>query len=282
MSEYVVRQMQPDEARLAIDWAAAEGWNPGLDDAQTFYVTDPAGFFVGLLDGEPVASLSGVAYDGSYGFLGLYIVKPEHRGKGYGLRIWDEAVAYLGERNIGLDGVLEQQANYERSGFTLAYRNVRYEGRRPPVAPPPAADLVPLSTVPFEEVLRYDTACFPVERRGFLERWIAQPDCVALGLRRGNSLAGFGVIRRCRSGYKVGPLLADDAETADALFLGLSADIEADAPLYLDTPEPNRDAVLLAERYAMQPSFETVRMYSRGEPKVELSKIFGVTTFELG
>jgi hypothetical protein len=229
-----------------------------------------------------VATLSGVAYDGSYGFLGLYIVKPEHRGKGYRLRIWDEAVAYLGERNVGLDGVLAQQANYERSGFTLAYRNVRYEGQRPAAVPLSDADLVPLSTVAFDEVLRYDTGCFPVERRDFLQRWIAQPDSAAVARRRAGTLAGFGVIRRCRSGYKVGPLLADDAEAADALLLALSANLEAGAALYLDVPEPNKAAVRLAERYGMKPSFETVRMYSRGEPTVALGRIFGVTTFELG
>lgn len=282
MSNYIVRPMQPDQARLAIEWAAVEGWNPGLHDAELFFETDPAGFFIGLLDGEPIATLSGVAYDGTYGFLGLYIVKPEHRGKGYGLRIWEQAVAYLGGRNVGLDGVLAQQANYERSGFTLAYRNVRYEGRRPEAAPVPHPDIVPLADIPFADVLRYDTACFPVERRDFLGRWIRQPDSVALALRRGDALAGFGVLRKCRSGYKVGPLLADDIEAADVLLIALSAAIEADASLYLDVPEPNADAVRLAERYGMTPSFETVRMYTRGEPEVRLDRIFGVTTFELG
>ncbi len=141
---------------------------------------------------------------------------------------------------------------------------------------------MPLADVPFEDVLRYDSACFPVERRDFLARWVAQPDSVARALRRGPALAGFGVLRACRAGYKVGPLLADDIEAADALLLALSADIEDDAPLYLDVPEPNRDAVRLAERYAMTPTFETVRMYSRGEPEVALHRTFGVTTFELG
>jgi hypothetical protein len=69
MSDYVVRPMQPHEARIAVDWAAAEGWNPGLHDAESFYTTDPGGFFIGLLDGEPVATLSGVACGGAYGFL---------------------------------------------------------------------------------------------------------------------------------------------------------------------------------------------------------------------
>jgi GNAT superfamily N-acetyltransferase len=274
--------MEPAEAALAIDWAAAEGWNPGLHDAALFYSTDPHGFFVGLLDGEPIATLAGVAYDDGYGFLGLYIVKPEHRGKGYGIRIWREVTRYLGDRNVGLDGVLDQQANYERSGFTLAYRNVRYEGRRPEGASDAGGDIVPVTDLPFDDLVRYDDQCFPVSRPAFLGRWSTQPESTALALLRGGTLAGYGVLRKCRSGYKLGPLFADDAGAADGLFLALTRGIEADAPLYLDVPEPHREAVQLAQRYGMQPSFETVRMYSHGEPKVALDRIFGVTTFELG
>jgi len=278
--------MQAAEVARAIDWAAAEGWNPGLHDGALFYSTDPHGFFIGVLDGEPIATLAGVAYDGSYGFLGLYIVKPEHRGKGYGLRLWQEATAYLGERNVGLDGVLEQQANYEGSGFTLAYRNVRYQGRRPDGVSERGAEtsgeVVPITDVPFDELVRYDAACFPVARPAFLGRWTTQPESSALALLRGGALTGFGVVRQCREGYKVGPLFADDAQSADALFLALASGIEGDAPLYLDVPQPHAEAVRLAERYGMQPSFETVRMYSRGEPAMALDRIFGVTTFELG
>jgi len=272
--------MRPEEADLAIEWAALEGWNPGLHDAEAFYRTDPEGFFVGELDGEVVSCLAGVAYDSSYGFLGLYIVRPEHRGNGYGLRLWREVTAYLGDRNAGLDGVLAQQANYERSGFTLAYRNVRYEGRRPAAAGD-AVGIVELGAIPFEEVLAYDRTVFPVERRGFLERWAALPDSVALGLHRGDALAGFAVARKCRAGYKIGPLSADDETAAEALFRALCARLDDDL-VYLDVPEPHRAAVALAERYGMRPSFETVRMYNQHEPAVDLARVFGVTTFELG
>ncbi|MGE0229816.1 MAG: GNAT family N-acetyltransferase [Dehalococcoidia bacterium] len=280
MADYTIRRMRPEEAQLAIDWATLEGWNPGLQDADAFYRTDPDGFFVGVLDGEVIGTLSGVAYDGGYGFLGLYIVKPEHRGNGYGLGLWHDVTAYLGDRNVGLDSVVAQEANYERSGFTRAYRNVRYEGQRPDVS----ADedgIVPLSEVPFEEVLTYDRAVFPVERRDFLERWIAMPNSVALGLQRRDRLAGFGVARKCDAGWKFGPLSADDEGVADALFRALCARLDDDL-IYLDVPEPHREAVALAERYGMHPSFETVRMYNHGQPQVDLARIFGVTTFELG
>ncbi|MCP4021344.1 MAG: GNAT family N-acetyltransferase, partial [Desulfobacteraceae bacterium] len=126
--DYVIRTMQRNEIDMAIEWAAQEGWNPGLGDANAFYAADPNGFFIGLLKGEPVATLSAVKYGDNFGFIGFYIVKPEFRAKGLGIRIWNTGMDYLNGRNIGLDGVIEQQNNYKQSGFSLAYSNIRFEG----------------------------------------------------------------------------------------------------------------------------------------------------------
>jgi Acetyltransferase (GNAT) domain len=70
---YRIRSMTRDELGIALDWAAAEGWNPGLHDAACFHAADPEGFLVGLLDGEPVATISVVRYAMDCGLLGFYI-----------------------------------------------------------------------------------------------------------------------------------------------------------------------------------------------------------------
>lgn len=106
--------MRRSDLDVAIEWASCEGWNPGLNDADTFYHADPLGFFAGFISGVPVAFISSVAYDSSFGFSGLYIVKPEYRGRGFGIKIWKKALEYLGDRNIGLDGVIARQTDYEK------------------------------------------------------------------------------------------------------------------------------------------------------------------------
>ena len=142
-----IRAMRPDEIPLAVDWAAAEGWNPGPADAACFATVDPEGFLIGELDGAPAATVSCVNYDEKFAFLGFYIVRPDLRGGGYGLRIWNAAIAHAGPRVIGLDGVVAQQENYRKSGFQLAYANIRYGGT---VAAPPAPHgIVALGDVPF-------------------------------------------------------------------------------------------------------------------------------------
>lgn len=281
MSHYHIRLMTEDEVSLAIEWAALEGWNPGLNDAACFYAADADGFLVGLLDDEPVATISAVRYGNTFGFLGLYIVKPQYRGQGYGLPIWKAAMARMQGRSIGLDGVPEQQANYRKSGFHCAYRNVRYEGTGGQPFQPDS-NIVELSTVPFPEISDYDRPFFPDLRPQFLKTWIDQPASTSLGVRADGKLAGYGVIRPCRTGYKIGPLFADTPPLAQTLFSALTARVPAGAPVCLDVPEPNPQAVALARSHRMNVVFETARMYTGPFPDTPTDKLFGVTTFEVG
>lgn len=266
---------------IALAWAAAEGWNPGLHDADCFHAADPYAFLLGFIGDEPVATISAVKYGQSFGFIGFYIVKPEYRGKGYGIQIWNAAMAQLKGRIVGLDGVFAQQANYMKSGFKLAYRNIRYRGMGGGVGSGDT-DIVPLSKMDFDEVGDYDAPFFPDERRAFLRCWIAQPQGCALGIKQNGRLAGYGVLRICRSGYKIGPLFADAPDLAERLFLALKSNAPNGAPVFLDIPEVNPSALDLVKRHAMTAEFETARMYTGAFPHLPLDRLFGVTSFELG
>jgi GNAT superfamily N-acetyltransferase len=276
-----IRAMRPDEIAMAADWAAAEGWNPGLADAACFATVDPEGFFIGEIDGEPAAIISCVNYDARFSFLGFYIVRPDLRGRGYGMRIWNAAIAHAQARVIGLDGVVAQQENYKKSGFRLAYANVRYGGA---VAAPPAlalAGVVALAEVPFAAVAADDATVFPAPRAAFLRAWIDTPGHVGRALVRDGKLAAWGVIRPSRTGCKIGPLVADDRAAAEAVLAALLKGA-GDGPVFLDVPGVNRDAVALAQDLGLAPVFETARMYTGAIPPLRLERVFGVTTFELG
>ncbi|MFB6419870.1 MULTISPECIES: GNAT family N-acetyltransferase [Bradyrhizobium] len=280
MSDLQIRNLAPEEISIAIDWAAAEGWNPGLSDAACFAAPDAQGFFVGEIDGEPVATISCVDYDDRFAFLGFYMVRADLRGSGHGLRIWNAAIAHAGARVIGLDGVVAQQDNYRKSGFQLAYANIRYGGiAAAPFRPP--ADVVALDKIPFANVEADDASVFPARRSAFLRAWINTPGHLGRALVRDGKLAAWGVIRPCRTGHKIGPLVADDRAAAEAIVQALLASANI-GEVFLDVPAVNPQAIAHAEALGLKPVFETARMYTGPIAPLRIDRVFGVTSFELG
>jgi len=244
--EYTISVMTAGEVRLAVSWAVAEGWNPGPHDGECFYAADPNGFFIGKLDGVPIGCISAVKYENKFGFVGLYIVRPEYRGKGYGIALWNKAMEYLSGCNAGLDGVVAQQENYKKSGFVLAHRNIRYELKEKSHEVVLDENIVLVDDVSYDLLATYDKKHFLYSRDAFLQKWIEQPNAACHIYVQEGSIKGYGVIRQCGSGYKIGPLFSDTSDIAEALFLSL-IDSTSDGSVFLDVPEVNPDSVFLPD-----------------------------------
>jgi len=242
---------------------------------------DPGGFFCAEKDGNIVGTAAVVNYDDRFSFGGFYIIDPAYREHGIGMQLCRYAMRHSGSRIFGVDGVVAMVEKYEKSGdLFLHYHNARYEGRGGGIMP---RGLTFIRNVKFADLLEYDTAHFPARREKFLRCWIAQEGHFGLArLDDTGSIIGYGVRRKCYTGFKIGPLFAQDRETADLILDGLVAGIPGE-PFFLDIPLPNKEAVALVVDRKMVPVFHTARLYSTRDPvPLPLDEIFGVTTFELG
>ncbi|MDX2541616.1 GNAT family N-acetyltransferase [Streptomyces sp. WI04-05B] len=289
--DLVVTRAMPEDWPVVTGWAADEGWNPGLSDSAGFFAQDPEGFFVGRVGGEPVSAISVVNYGDAYAFLGFYLVRPDLRGRGYGITTWKTALAHAGSRTVGLDGVVAQQDNYRRSGFEPAHRTVRFTGTAPAADTP--ARVRPVRSTDLAAITAYDTLCTPADRPRFLDYWLTAPghrafvceaDADAHGTGAGpgtRAVTGYGVVRPGRDAPRIGPLFADTADDARALFAALTADA-AGTEVAIDVPEPNAAAVAMVREAGFSPSFETARMYTGPVREFAGERVFGVTTLELG
>lgn len=266
-----------------LDWAAEEGWNPGLDDATPFFAADPGGFFVALDGDTPVAAISVVNHSDAFAFLGLYLCRPSHRGQGVGYALWQLAVAHAGDRVIGLDGVADQQANYAKSGFVAAGETTRYTGALPAAGDlPQGATLRPARAADLPAMIAAEAAASGQAKPRYLSGWFTDtPNRRSLVLEQAGRLTGLLTARRCREGTKIGPLLAPDAAQARALLAAVSDDF--DGPFTLDVPAEGHALHDLCQEARMTAGFKTARMYRGPAPHpTGDTGCFAVTTLELG
>lgn len=260
------------EVSTVLDWAADEGWNPGIDDAAAFVAADPGGFFVAEADGAPVAAISVVNHSPEFAFLGLYIVRPDYRGRGIGLALWHHAVDHAETRIIGLDGVPDQQSNYAASGFERAGSTTRYSGDVGTQVDPEARLAKPEDLA---RLIELEAEASGIAKPAYMAAWFTNTsNRVTFG-----SPNGLVTIRRCRVGAKIGPLVA--ADNGVALRLIRHAAGAFDGPVILDVPAQSAPLARLCTAQGMIPSFETARMY-RGGRITGSGTVYAVASLELG
>ena len=267
-----------------VEWARKEGWNPGKHDYDVFWKTDPDGFYGFYYQNNLIAGGAVVSYNGEYGFMGLFIVLPEYRGLGIGNKLWYLRRDFLLDRlntgaSIGMDGVVDMQPFYQKGGFEIAFKDERYECKGEEQIVSNQVSLIDPSDLP--EILKYDTTCFGVKRETFILNWLKIPDSKTFKYVENGELKGYAVIRKVDTGYKIGPLFADDKNMAEELYKAcLNGAIGHQ--VYIDIPLINSDAVQLVKKYKATGVFECARMYYGRTPNVNMDNIYGITTFELG
>jgi GNAT superfamily N-acetyltransferase len=279
-----LKKLNKSGLRTLIDWASNEGWNPGKNDAEVFWNTDPDGFYGFYYENQLIAGGAIISYNKEYGFMGLFIVHRDFRNKGIGKKLWhfrrDLLINKLNPNApIGMDGVLDMQSFYNRGGFNIAFRDERYEFNSKII--PFSTNVSPINKEDFENIIEYDIIYFGCQRTVFLKNWLQMPESKAIKYTENDRILGYAVIRKAETGYKIGPLFANNQKIAEELFKSCLS-IAPNNLVFLDIPTTNQNAVSLVKKYNGKYVFECARMYYGEAPKIVVNNIYGITTFELG
>jgi ribosomal-protein-alanine N-acetyltransferase len=303
-SPLTIRPLTPADIPTVTAWARQEGFAPGAGDVAIYRQTDRQGLWVGWLDREPVGCIAGVRYNSAYGFVGLFLVAPHKRGKGYGLELWRHALHHLGDVPcIGLEAALDRVADYGGWGFQPASPTTRWQRPGGGAEPgnlegrslkgedfssqwrEPAWCLVTGEAIPEEAVQRFDAQREPSPRPHFLHQWLHHPAGTVHALvDREGTCHGFGRIRPCllkeAEGWRIGPVVADHPSAAGALLEGLLQ--RHRGPVLIDVPGANPQAAPLLEELGFHSQSQTLRMYRGPAPQVSLADVYGLACLELG
>lgn len=262
-------------------WMADEGWDPGAGDALAVTALDNRALVIGMLRDQPVSAISLLNVGAAYSFLGNYIVRPDFRGRGFGLATWRSALPHARDRVIGLDSVPGRLETYRGAGFTDAHTTLSYQG-----AIAPLRGRLDLRIRPFEPgdraaVTALDALCSPHERAGFLAAWFAAPATRTLVYQDRGEVTGFGSIRPSRAGHRIGPLIANTPQVAAALYDALTADFVGDL-VCVNCPEPNTAGCDLARARGLIRISHTVRMYSAPVRPTGLARCYSTASLAYG
>jgi len=283
-----IRQMQEDELGMVMGWADEEGWNPGKYDYKAYYAIDKKGFLLLLLDNRPVGAISLVRYSHSFAFIGLFIVRPEFRKQGYGKQLWDVAMNRLAKStSIGLYAVPQQVDRYKNSGFQNGHKNNRWN-----MAASFSKDMHYLMinqkniVKPYKKLVDYDKSLWGSSRKRFFDLLLMQTHVHAFV--RFNELSGnvngYGVIRPCSKGYRIGPLYADSLESAKELTESLLSKIPCESQVIFDIPTKNYFSNLFAEYFVLEriEDIDTQAMFKGEIHNQNEDKCYGVCSLEIG
>lgn len=272
-----IRNMTIRDLEKVLDWAAEEGWNPGLDDAEAFFAADPQGFFVSEDNGEMVAAISVVNHNDKFAFLGLYLCRPSHRGRGIGYALWQHAIGHAGDRIVGLDGVPDQQDNYVKSGFAHAGETIRWSGQVTGAQQP---GIRRANEMDIDALIRMEAAVSGWRKEKYLAAWFRNTQNRVTYVREvEGKIDGFCTARACRSDTKIGPLYATDDQSCLALLSHAASAFKGQ--LVIDVPKGSDGLKSLCSDLGFEPDFNTARMY-RGDVSVPQTPFFAVTSLELG
>ncbi len=288
-----IRPLARRDITVVTAWARAEGFTPGSGDVEIYRHTDRQGLWLGWLGQEPVGCIAGVRYNAAYGFLGLFLVTPSQRGKGFGVELWRHALAHLADLPcIGLEAAPERVDDYASWGFRPASPTTRWQLIHTETTGDARSEdrgdrltLLEGSAIPTAAVQLYDGQREPSPRPHFLADWLQHPAGTVLALidTRGQC-HGFGRIRPCLlrhgEGWRIGPLLADSPTLAAQLLRGLIN--RHPGVVLIDTPDANPAAASLLQQLGFRALSHTMRMYRGPAPSVSMAEVYGLACLELG
>ena len=288
-------QTKTEFESIIINAMVKEGWGPGLQDAECFMACDPTAGFVGELNGKPICCFTMAKYGDSFAFAGSYIVGKKYRGKGYGKKIYDFAMA-SGKHfpSIGTIAGLPREEMNKHNGFRSVFYGAFFvfniqttiacfseTSKRCHVK------IKRIEDVDMQALFMYDASVFGFQRHAFLSKWLRMIGSHArVAIDCEGSIVGYTVARPTfiKQSYKIGPLYADSDEVAEKLLKAVFEELlqqEKPAPVVC-IDAPTEKASKLCERLQGKRSLELVYMVMNDLPDACFDKWFGCTTVQFG
>jgi ribosomal protein S18 acetylase RimI-like enzyme len=199
-----------------------------------------------IRDGQLVGTALRWVWGPRHATVGHVMVTPRMQGQRLGQHLMHALVADMQERTVLLHATAEGRGVYERMGFAIAGEVRQHQGKPAPaqvVALPEGERLRPLNRNDAEQLIALDTRAAGMPREAMLRQVLAEGETVVLA--RDGEAVGFSTVRRFGRGHAIGPVVAPDLSSAQALighwcsryagkFLRIDVDAASGLPEWLE------------------------------------------------
>lgn len=283
---FQIRKMTTSDIPEAMVLKDAAGWNQVPEDWLGYMELEPSGCFVGQVGERVVSSATALSYDSAFGWIGMILVAPDFRRRGYATRMMEATIEYLESKQCHtqrLDATEAGAQVYRKFGFTeetiverwvrspeAGLSNMNTESESLPIA---VDELAGLSA--------WDADAFGASRRTLLA-WYLRNSAPSLCSKMDSSLRGFAMGRGGSRAYQLGPLVAEDHETASRLATDFLDQIPSEAVI-ADVSRDNSRAIELLEDLDFVPNRRLIRMFRGNSPPVGYTeRVYFLAGFEFG
>lgn len=213
-----LRAMTHSDLALGLRLCRACQWNQVADDWRCFLDFDGAGCRLAAQDDAVVGTVAFLRY-GGFGWIAMMLVDPGTRRAGIGSRLLESALGELrDEPSIRLDATPAGEPLYRRYGFTDEYPLARTKILVTPEQFRPSHNHVHrMEPAELPEVFVRDRVVFGADRSVLLASFFQRAPELAWVARDGASLAGYCLGRPGHLYCQLGPIVAEDLETAREL-----------------------------------------------------------------
>jgi len=258
---------------MIIDRAAGEGWLYTPSDIKALLSIDPNGSFMAEVEGIPRAFII-VIKMGEFAFTSMLYVDKECRTSKVAYQIYMRALEYCQECNRGCDIALDKLTKAKAIGFNYHCDVVSMTKRSETTNEPLPQDFVDLRSVPIGSVTAFDTEVYGYPRKGYTSILLEDRNNHGLAAMKDGKVVGMVILRqRTEGAYTMGPLYAEDKETAKQL-VQHAQNLVPGKEIFMSIFKTQQEAL---EIYSGWSFYTTeLRMYTDQQPKSDTSKIYAI------
>ncbi|GAA2791645.1 GNAT family N-acetyltransferase [Streptomyces showdoensis] len=234
LDQLPIRRLTTEDVLACADLSEDRGWQREeykwgllLAAGVGYGIDDPSG--KGLVTACVVTS-----YGPGLAAIGMVLVSARYARQGIGRRLMRHVLAEAGDTPLTLYATSNGRPLYEELGFTDIGRAEMLRGHFTLTEPAPALPVRPATAEDLPAVLRLDQEIFGVDRTAMIARLPAFADQLRVAEQDGE-ITGFAAIWPNMDTHVIGPLIARDTATAQALVASLAA--ASDRPLRTDVDD---------------------------------------------